>query len=283
MELPSFDEAVAMLDAADPASLALLFQEVPDPAGPRNRHQRRALKKHRRARERGPVPPREDAKPAGQNTSAKSVTDLPLFFLQQWAATRGPLFENPCVAVARAIAMECAFRLARAGSGDFAAGLRAARYVGEHLKAAPDSKAPATGEAYARASALLVDVRRAAREGGDPIGAIHRVLAHVAATQLHAGAETQLALVGWAHLLAAVLCAEDDVLRLRAARTLLHWSAGEAFKVGRGNIKRCNPDELDLIARARESVGRAEPDGSDPDETADARPHEPPPQTVAPT
>ena len=262
MELPSFEEAIAALDGADPGTLGRLFQATTAPEGPRNRHERRALEKRRRAKGRAPArqsTPAEDkapeSKPAAQAEPSREINDLPLFLLQQWSATRGPLFKNPCVAVARAIAMDCPLNMARGGGADAAAGIRAARYLGEHLKPVPDAKTPATGEEFARASALLADVRRAARGSSDPIGAIHSVIVRAALQCGGAGPEAQLALIGWAHLLAAVLCLEDDVVRLRAARTLLHWSAADAFKTGRGNPEHYDEDERELIAQAREGLG----------------------------
>lgn len=292
MELPSPAEAMAILENSEPGYLERLIEEPRKPPGPRNRTERRALARARRQKKRreskadppaaAPAQPKQAAQEPEKKRRAPE-RDRALFFLKQWAAGRGPLFDDPCVAVARAIAMDCAFVLASTGANNPAAGMRAARSVGEHFRQLPDSKAPASGEAFAAATALLADVRRAAREPGDRIAAIHGVLARAACACAGADTERQLALVGWAHLLLVVLCVEEDELRLRAARTLLRWSAPDAFKVGRGNPVNRDDEAEELIDRMRAEEDRRLAGAARSDDSPGEDPRDASPAGAAPT
>lgn len=285
-----FEQAAHILENADPAVLAGLFQGgAAPPRGPRNRHERRALKY---LREHPPkVPPKTPPK-APKNAPPKPAAtpevkaadkprtiyhrELPEFFLQHWQSTRGPLLEDPRAAVCRAIALGVVFNLSNGGARDRSTGVRAARAVKEHMRPCEPSKKPASGAAYAEACALLVDVRRALREGGDVQGNVHMALrSHGPFLDI----EAQFELTAWANLLVAAFDTEDENLRLRAARALLRWTGAEARKVGRG--ERFEEEDEALLADIEARLeGRAPPrEAGAPPQRADA----PAPGTTAPT
>lgn len=230
-----FEQSARALENTDPSVLAGLFHGggAPSPKGPRNRHERRALK---HLREHPPRPTKKaPEKPATASEAQAPKTiytrELPEFFLQHWQGTRGPLLEDPRAAVCRAIALGVVFDLSNGGARDRSAGVRAARAVKEHMRPCEPSKMPASGAAYAEACALLVDVRRALREGGDVQGNVHMALrSHGPFLDI----EAQFELTAWANLLVAAFDVEDENLRLRAARALLRWTGAEARKLGRG-------------------------------------------------
>ncbi|MCB0220395.1 MAG: hypothetical protein KDH09_11920 [Chrysiogenetes bacterium] len=249
---------------------------------PRNRHERRAAESAaRRARASGARSAPDDPGPIGREGPAapplheaqstqtqprqtqppetspdsagegkESPRGLERHYLEIYGRIRGPLFENPRAVVCRVIALSAVSRLCRAGT-ERSLRVRAARVLDEALAEVPDSNRPATGEAFARASAALVDVSRAVRgwhEGQDLPGTFVEIFAR------HCGKLGEIEHMrhyAWGELLAAIFLTGDDALCLRAARTLLSRTRSEARKVGYERPIEKDPEACQVIADAR--------------------------------
>ena len=203
-------------------------------------------------------------------------TDLAEHFLEEWSATRGPLFEDPREAVCRILALEVVAHLSRLAA-ERTVRLRAARVLGEALAPVADSSKPATKEQRARVNLAIVDIRRARRKAGHYQDAtpLFEALLHRAAFEKDLTA--QLRTRALAEHLAAVLQGESSLLQLRAARTILARTRDAARRVGR-------PAQPELPEEKGAAAGNAPPAHKTPPEAPSGSGYVPPPPSgVTPT
>ena len=186
----------------------------------------------------------------GESESGTSLAD---HFLEEWSATRGPLFEDPREAVCRILAIETVAHLSRLAPGRTVR-LRAARVLGEALVPVADSNRPAGKEQRARVNMALVDIKRAYRKAGHyrDITPVFEKLLHRAAFEKDLTG--QLRTRALAEQLAAVLQGESSLLQLRAARTLLAMTRDAARKVGRERPDAAQQDASPKAPPAQEVV-----------------------------
>ena len=232
-----------------------------------NRHQRRVAARASRqghspvtkgtqakapAREAGGAapPPTNSSVEPPQPGAAQPPRGMERYYLEIYRNVRGPLFENPRAVVCRAIALTEVTCLCRAG-GERDLRVRAARVFDEALTEVAPSNRPASAENWARACALLADISRALSNhtGGEDLPG-----AFVEAFKRHCGGRGKLEHMrhyAWAELLAAIFLSRDDALRLRAARTLLARTRGDARKVGRERPLEKDPEACEVIADSR--------------------------------
>lgn len=182
---------------------------------------------------------------------SENGTDLAEHFLEEWSATRGPLFEDPRAAACRILALETVAHLSRLAP-ERTVRLRASRILGEALTPLPDSNRPAGREQRARVNMALIDIKRAYRKAGHyrDITPVFEKLLHRAAFEKDLTG--QLRTRALAEQLAAVLQGESSLLQLRAARTLLAMTRDAARRVGR-------PAQPDLAKEKDAPAGKAPP------------------------
>lgn len=151
--------------------------------------------------------------------------------LDEWAATRGPLFEDPRAAVCRIFAVMLAGSACRSTEPRDLR-LRAARLLEQALAPVRPSNRPATNEQRARANMALVDIRRtcrAAKYWEDITDELEGILSRAAPGR---GLTEQIRTRAWAEHLAAIVQGENSAIRLRAARTVLARTADAYRRVG---------------------------------------------------
>ena len=202
--------------------------------------------------------------------------------LENWSRTRGPLLDDPRAAVCRIFAVLAAQAVCEQ-CPEQGVRVRAARVLEEALSEVPDSNRPASREAHARTSALLVDARRLMRRHHDP-ETLARDLARLFLGGRDDGLES-LRCLAWAELLAAVARARSADVQLRAARTLIARTRDAARQVGRkrpaANEQHAEENSRKGDAAARKNPA-ARPGGSGkenppmpPPSSGDARPPAP--------
>lgn len=256
--------------------------ESTQPLPPRNRHERRLAARHARraapALSGGQVVPLPSAAPVpdvpeqvSQNETPAETPDAPPApkkekvprtleeeYLEKWGRVRGPLFESPRVAVCRVVALCAALRIGRGGRG-VALRMRAMRVVEEALREVPASKAPASGEAYARASAMMADVLRLGRSLSWEDDLAGTLAGYFAAERRKKDLDGEdfdhFRHYTWAELLCTLFLCRDDSLRLRAARSLLAWTRDDARKTGRGSKEEIPEGVAELLEEVRALAG----------------------------
>lgn len=259
--------------------------ESTQPLPPRNRHEKRlAARLARKASpsssgarvvplpSSSPVPDipeqvSQNETPAGTPTEAPEAApkkkseprSLEEEYLETWGRVRGPLFESPRVVVCRVLALTAALKIGRGGRG-VGLRMRAMRVCEEAMREVPASKAPASGEAYARASAMMAEVMRLGRTlswEDDLAGVLANYFAAERRKKDLDGEDfDHFRHYAWGELLCTLFLCTDDNLRLRAARSLLAWTRDDARKTGRRSPLPVPEGVAELLEEVRALAGR---------------------------
>lgn len=187
----------------------------------------------------------------GEASSKAGSAKLHAYYLSYWMRTRGPLFERPRMAALRALAVVEVLALSRVAP-ERRLRIRAARAMHAHQGDGRPSKNPATKVQFETVRQMCAGLRRVSREAAHLHFARQaKIVTGLLRKYDQKGRDEYDWMMdyAWAEQVCGVLFSRAPGVRLRAAVTLLNWTAPDARKVGYRKLSAEDEETIEEVHR----------------------------------